>query len=545
MHEKTLTRPHPAAARLRLAPAASPFSRLRPLAGLVALALAAAISALAAQTPAPVAVADAELARASRGVTVRIASPGRGRDALDIPLELYVAQVLSAEGEPNAPPAAAQSLAIAIRTYALFNVGRHGKDGFDLCDTTHCQVLRASSAASRRAAHATLGLVLTYQGAPADLYYSASCGGHTERVSDVWPRVSLPYLEAVDDDVHDADPYWTLERSLDDLRAALARAGVKGRRLDDVIVESRTASGRAGRVGLPGLEPSSMNSNEFRLAIGPTELRSTAFTVTRSGDRITFTGRGYGHGVGMCVIGAGRRAARGESAAQILARYYPGLALEDISRVRGGIVPLVPLAPATPSAPPASAALPGLPAPPAVPAPSAAIPSPSSVRALVPIGSRVSAADLERLAGAAQATIAQRLGVAPTRLTVRLHGSIEAFRRATGEPWWVSARVRGDEIDLAPLPLLDQRGGLEDALARAVAEALVGPALADRHAWVRVGAARYFTNGARSSDGRVRCPSDADLTAAISAAAQRDAESRAQACFAQAMARVTDWREIR
>ena len=114
-------------------------------------------------------VADVDLARASRGVTIRIGSPGRGRDALDIPLELYVAQVLSAEGEPNAPEASAQALAIAIRTYALFNAGRHQKEGFDLCDTTHCQVLRASSAASRRAAQATLGQVLTYQGAPADL----------------------------------------------------------------------------------------------------------------------------------------------------------------------------------------------------------------------------------------------------------------------------------------------------------------------------------------------------------------------------------------
>ena len=192
---------------------------------------------------------------------------------------------------------------------------------------------RASTAASRRAALATLGQVLTYQGAPAALYYSASCGGHTERASDVWPGVSLPYLDAFDDDVHGDDVAWTIERTLDDIRDALARAGVRGRRLDDVIVETRTASGRVGRVGLPGLEPASMNSNDFRLALGSTALRSTAFTLARDGDRITFTGRGYGHGVGMCVIGAGRRAARGETAAQILARYYPGLALEDVSRV--------------------------------------------------------------------------------------------------------------------------------------------------------------------------------------------------------------------
>jgi len=484
-------------------------------------------------------VADVDLARASRGVTMRIGSPGRGRDALDIPLELYVAQVLSAEGEPNAPEASAQALAIAIRTYALFNAGRHQKEGFDLCDTTHCQVLRASSAASRRAVQATLGQVLTYQGAPADLYYSASCGGHTERASDVWPKVSLPYLDAVEDDVHGDDPSWTLEKTLDEIRAALARSGVRGSRLEDVVVEARTASGRAGRVGLPGLEPSSMNSNDFRLALGPTELRSTAFTLSRSGDRVTFTGRGYGHGVGMCVIGAGRRALRGESAAQILARYYPGLPLEDVSRVRSGVArdTSVP-APATPKA---SAPLP---APPALPALPTAKPS-AFVRALVPAGSRTTAADLERMAGEAETKMAQRLGVTASALTIRLHGSIDDFRRATGQPWWVSAVVRGREIDLAPAAVLDQRDGLDRAVARAVAEALVAPALGDRHAWVRVGAARYFTGGERQADGRARCPADADLTAAVSAASQREAESRAEACFAQAVQRGTDWREIR
>jgi SpoIID/LytB domain protein len=501
----------------------------------VVVALTAVLlAATAAQTPPD--VADVDLARASRSVTVRIGSPVRGRDTLDIPLELYVAQVLSAEGEPNAPEASAQALAIAIRTYALFNGGRHQREGFDLCDTTHCQVLRASSAASRRAAQATLGQILTYQGAPADLYYSASCGGYTERASDVWPKLALPYLEAVEDDVHGDDPPWTVERTLDEIRDALARVGAKGRRLEDVVVEARTASGRVGRVGLPGLEPASMNSNDFRLALGSTELRSTAFTMTRSGDRVTFTGRGYGHGVGMCVIGAGRRAARGESAAQILARYYPGLLLEDVSRVRAGVASL-PAAPVSP-APKASASV-------AAPPVARTSPSTAFVHALVPSGSRVTASDLERLAGDAQARIAQRLGVTVPSLTIRLHATIDAFRRATGQPWWVSALVRGHEIDLAPAAVLDQRDGLARAVDRAVAEALVAPAFDGRHAGVRVGAARYFTGGERPADARTRCPVDADLTAAVSAGAQREAESRAEACFAQAMSRGGDWRDIR
>jgi hypothetical protein len=130
-------------------------------------------------------------------------------------------------------------------------------------------------------------------------------------------------------------------------------------------------------------------------------------------------------------------------------------------------------------------------------------------------------------------------------LTIRLHGSLDGFRRATGQPWWVSSVVRGAEIDLAPVAVLDQRDGLERTVERAVAEALVTPLFDGRDAWVRVGAARYFAGPERPFDGRVRCPADADLTASVSAAAQREAESRAEACFAQAMGRQGDWREIR
>ena len=72
----------------------------------------------------------------------------------------------------------------------------------------------------------------------------------------------------------------------------------------------------AARVGVPGLEPSVVAGEAFRAAVGTTVLRSTAFSVRKRGDRMRFTGRGYGHGVGMCVIGAGRRA---------LQRAYPRL----------------------------------------------------------------------------------------------------------------------------------------------------------------------------------------------------------------------------
>jgi stage II sporulation protein D len=201
-------------------------------------------------------------------------------------------------------------------------------------------VWRAATASTRRAVLATAGLVLTYNGTPAEVFYSASCGGHTERAADVWARGALfPYLRAVEDDVHGDDPPWRLERTIQEVHDALARAGSRGDRLDDVRVEARSGSGRVTRLGLPGMVPDVMTGDEFRGALGFATLRSTSFTMERSGDRLIFEGRGYGHGVGLCVVGANRRGQRGERAVAILAHYFPALAIKSLSEVAGALPP--------------------------------------------------------------------------------------------------------------------------------------------------------------------------------------------------------------
>ena len=456
-----------------------------------------------------------EAASGARSVRVRTGTNG-SRRIIDLPIEQYVARVLAGEGEPKAADAAQDALAIAIRTYAAANRGRHRREGFDLCDTTHCQVIRTATPASRRAALATAGRVLTYRDRAADVFYSASCGGRTEAASQVWRgALDHPYLRALDDDVHEDEVPWVLDVPLARVEGALRRAGFAGRRLTDVRIARRSASGRAVRLHLPGLQPDEITGEDFRAAVGARELRSTAFTVKKIGRSLRFTGRGYGHGVGLCVVGAGRRAARGESAAQILAHYYPGLRLEAA----------------------AAAIAPG-------PAPE---PAPEHSAEASDVASSA-LSDVEGAAARARTEIAAALGLdSPPDLRVELHTSLDAFRQATGQPWWVSTAVNGTAVDLAPIAVLAQREGLERSLRRAVAEALLATELADRPAWVRVGAARYYAAPARSapSSRKVRCPSDAELTMAVSAPAHRDAEGRAEACFAQALARTRDWRAVR
>jgi hypothetical protein len=361
-----------------------------------------------------------------------------------------------------------------------------------------------------------------YDGRPAEVFYSASCGGRSEAASQVWPgAIDHPYLASIEDDVHGSEVPWVVDLPAARIEQALHRAGFGGKRLKDIDVEQRSASGRVTRLHVSGLRPDTIAGDDFRLAVGARDLRSTSFTVKKIGRTFRFTGRGYGHGVGLCVVGAGVRAARGETATQILAQYYPGLMIQS-----GGTL-VLPLAdPAT---------------------------------------------EIDRVALRARDEIAAALHVtAPPALKVDVHESLDAYRQATGRPWWVSASVTGTTIDLAPVPVLMQGDGVEPAIRRGVAEALVSDALADRPAWVRVGAARYFASNANVESGtrttmepgnrnlepgtrnqhpddlppRVTCPTDAELMLPVSAAAHRDAEIRAEACFAQALARAGDWRLV-
>jgi len=467
-------------------------------------------------------ITDEQLEAASRGRTVAIGSPSGERRVARIPLEVYVARVLAGEGEPNAPDAARQALAVAIRTYTLVQMGRHRREGFDLCDTVHCQVLRAANDSSRRAALATAHRILTINGAPAEVFYSASCGGRSEGAAQVWPGATFPYMQVVrDDDVHREDVPWTLDLTLDELRQALSRAGFGGGPLRDIKIDRYNASGRVERLRVSGMRPDEMTGPAFRDALGTTRIRSTAFTLSREGSTVRFMGRGYGHGVGMCVIGAGRRARRGESLDAILTQYYPNLKLTDLA---------------------SASVTPGE----KIPAPVEGV-SGSGILVSVPRDSKVSARDLEKLTVTTRESLSRALAVSPGPVTVELHESLDKFRLEVRKPWWVSAAVTGTTIDLAPAALLAQREGIEATLRTAMAELLMSPTFVDRPMWVKVGGARYFSSASRPTAplSPVSCPADAELTLALSAVAQREAETRALQCFARAIGRTGDWRLVK
>jgi SpoIID/LytB domain protein len=443
----------------------------------------------------------------------------------------YIAQVLAGEGQPRAADAAQEALAITARTFAIANRNRHRSEGFDLCDTTHCQVVRPATAITRKAADVTSGRMLLHQGQPAFVFYSAWCGGHTELASEIWPGAAeYGKKHSLEDEACEGEPPWTSEVRADEIERALRAAGLRGSRLRDLRVLARNDADRVARIRVEGFTPSEMNGHEFRMAVGRVagwqSIKSTAFEVDRTGTGYRFRGRGFGHGVGLCVIGAGKRANRGSSAEDILRFYFPGLTIgtssgaQTAQGARGAQGALVSKGATSADL---MLALPG---------------SEEDQRAALMTLIRRSRDEIAKATGAATAGT----------LRVTVHPSVDSFGRATGQPWWVSGATAGSSIDLLPLTVLRQQGQLERTVRREVAHALLDGVLAKRPMWVREGAAAYFAAPAAARQGRpdrVPCPSDIELLRPISAGAQRDAYARAVSCFTREIAAGKRWDQVR
>ncbi len=502
---------------------------------------------------------------------VGYAKAGGGYDVRNMPLEDYVARVLAGEAQPRSAAAALEALAITARTFAVANRGRHQKSGFDLCTLTHCQVLREPDQAMRAAVAATAGQVLAFDGRPAQVFYTASCGGYTEKPSSVWPgAVDPPYLKVRHDGACEGEPHWASEIPEADLARVLHAAGFHGAKLRDIKREGRTSSGRVKNIELGGLTPAVLSAQDFRTIVGRglgwQLIKSTEFTVRRTRGGFYFEGHGFGHGVGLCVIGSAKRAEHGESAESILDTYFPGAKIRPLvsldlglprqavpptqTLASGEVADLPPVAAAAPpvvNAPSASAA--------AAPAAPAAAPGVTAKFSLVlppteepnrtPLTARIDRAlrDTARATGR----------VVPDDLKLVFHPSSGSFGRETGEPWWSAARTRGNRIDLQPPDVLDQRGVLDSTIRHEIAHVLTDPVLQGRPMWVREGAAMHFAGeqapqALAQPDGssrRLACPSDLDLQRPASAAQARQSYGLAAACFERALATAGDWTKVR
>jgi len=227
--------------------------------------------------------------------------------------------------------------AIIARTYAVAHVGRHAREGFDLCDRTHCQLYEPTRIATSRfsriartAVARTAGRILRFNSRPAVTLFHSDCGGHTTTPAAAWGGPALPYLPAQQDDISGEHRTWQFGATTAQWARLLggdARTRPEGR-LTGLVVSRKDASGRAVQVQIEGSRVRQVTGETLRSVIsadrGPRAFMSTLFEIERTSDGFLVRGRGFGHGVGLCQVGAIARARSGESVTAILAHYYPG-----------------------------------------------------------------------------------------------------------------------------------------------------------------------------------------------------------------------------
>ena len=265
-------------------------------------------------------------------------SVNKEKDSLKViniaPVEEYLRGVVAKEMSPSYPLEALKAQAVAARAFALKNRGRHIKDGYDLCDTTHCQVYVGVTNfdSINKAIDETRGAVLVYKEKLIDTNFHADSGGMTEDVGDVW-GTATPYLVAVKEIIKLGEP-WTVKVSAKDFSSRFGDGfgDTKSIKLSKLTIgkgsDDRTASGRVKSAQIVGTKKTvTLTGNDLRRKFS---LPSTLFDMKLDNDEIIFTGYGRGHGVGMSQVGARDYAGKGWDYSKILSHYYKDTKLKKL-----------------------------------------------------------------------------------------------------------------------------------------------------------------------------------------------------------------------
>ena len=282
-----------------------------------------------------------------------------------VPEDKLLAGLVPAEIFPDAPDAALEAQAIAARTELLQKIGRRNlTDPFVLCSTQQCQVYAGAGKEhprTTRAVERTRGIVLLRDGGGlVDVRYSASCGGHGEDNEAVWggdPDPSLrgrrdtarPKVTRITEDSLDAflheDPSkswcgrtkmgasrfrWTVSLPAAELDRLIAAELPAIGHVIGLDARQRGVSGRIQVLSIKGERGSADVTGELKIRRMLGGLRSSLFRIERDGRGFVLRGAGFGHGVGMCQMGAIGMAEAGKDHRAILAQYYPGTHLHKL-----------------------------------------------------------------------------------------------------------------------------------------------------------------------------------------------------------------------
>lgn len=285
-----------------------------------------------------------------------------------VELEAYLKGVVPSEIYPSSPYPALRAQAVAARGETLAKLGlKWGPDPYDTCATVKCQVysgIGRETERTNKAVDETQGVVMREGGRIVDAVYAAVCGGHTEANESVWSSPPDPALRprrcgpaTIPSPVTDANieaflardqawcrgtqdkSRWTRSLTQSQLRTVLAeKAEIQVGEIRDLVPLGRGSSGRLLGLKVVGSQGEFTIRKEYPIRKAFGGLRSALFVMDIERgprnriEKVTFRGAGWGHGVGLCQVGARAQAKQGRSHEQILKSYYQGIVLERVDQ---------------------------------------------------------------------------------------------------------------------------------------------------------------------------------------------------------------------
>jgi stage II sporulation protein D len=408
----------------------------------------------------------------------------------------YLVAVLAGEAGGLAEQEALRAIAVAARSYAFASPARHAGEGFDFCDTTHCQNLRLAGRTNRlaNAVADTRGELLWEKGKPLPGFYHKNSGGHTLDASLAWPEIRFRALRGVPDEWSAAEG-WSTSLNRRDIANALRAEGFAVSEGNLTLEPGNRAQG--GQLLEVFLNRQPMRARDFRFAIGRRigwqHIRSDNYEIEDADDRYHFAGRGAGHGVGLSQQGAERMAAAGKSYREILRHYFPG--------ARVGIAA-------------------------------------QGIEWKVSRGDTIElyfdhSGDIEilALAEAQLAALTSRTGWrAPRMVRIYVYADIDTYRNRTGNAGDVAATTSVANMHLQPVSQLRRRGMLERVLRHELVHAAMAEAGTRLPLWFEEGLARYLAGPEYTAVSDLRFDTLASLDEAIESADS----VRRRAAYAQA-----------
>jgi stage II sporulation protein D len=253
-------------------------------------------------------------------------------------MEEYITGVVAGEMKPDWPVEALAAQAIIARTFTL--EAMENKGGVPARGTQASTDIKEFQAYSekaindnvKKAVQMTRGMVATYQNKPIQTWFHASAGGITATAKEGlnYNKAEPPYIQSVQspDDLAPEDvKNWKATFTKQEVMAALNKIGQKVSGIDSMEISQKGPSGRVMTITVN--KTIEVPGPDLRVNLGSTELKSMLLEkIEVSGDSVTFSGKGYGHGVGMSQWGANKMAKDGKKPEEIIGHYFKGVSIE-------------------------------------------------------------------------------------------------------------------------------------------------------------------------------------------------------------------------